>query len=756
MKYLLLIILAFIVCASVSAGNVNLRLGPEGEILGWLVAGPFPNETDKAFRDCKGFETDYIGESSARAVEGQKVSSAEWQLAIADTKTGLDFVRILKSDRASVVYAYAALVVDKPTYIRLLIGSDDGVKVWFNGKLVHTNHVTRGVDGQTDQVAVRLKSGTNRLLFKVDQHHGGWGLKVRVANRDGSHIDKVTETLDVSSETRVGETWPVAFVRICVGKTGALDLGSAVRFAAVRHSIDIWTPWLKEYPTIHHPLQTAHTSWGNKLDGVQFLPSADPLSATLREAELDLEGRFNAAFKALQEAIQNPKPLLATDPRNEDYIRVAPGGKYFVHADGKFFTPLGYNHNPEWPRTGESAIGRDWYNPDITDAFFKHLNECGVNLIRMMLEAPAAGFLFEDPIGTFKPEQVAFIDNIVTLARKHDIKLLMTPWDTFWMSHTWDRNPYNAKNGGPVEKKVDFLTRREVIEGQKKRWKFIIDRWGNTGTIFAWELLNESDYWWDSTPEQLQAWTKEMGDFVREYEKQKWGRNHMINISTGRPMPDGGFGDLAYRQPGIDFAQTHLYIGAANAPDEPIGPALAEKQGVLYALSQIKDNRPYIDGENGPINRWIADVNLDNEVFHHMSWAHLASGGAGSSLRWPYRGPHHLTEGMYQHLGRMSRFVKEVPWQKLIGTPAEIKVQVPEGWAACSTGTSQGAIVWVAAPKPSEMKLVLSWNGPETVKYRCYDTHSGEWIGKGTIKPVNGELPIPISGERISVAVVMD
>ena len=753
MRHLLLIILALCICTSAYAGNVNLRLGPEGKILGWLVAGPFPNETDKDFKDCKGFETDYIGESSARAVEGQRASSAKWQLAVANARWGLDFVRILKSDRTSVVYTYATLVAEKPTDVRLLIGSDDGVKVWLNGKLVHTNHVTRGVDGQTDQVLAKLNSGANRLLFKVDQHYGGYGLKVRVAGADGIPASGLIEALDVQPDTK--DTSGTAFIRAAAGKSGTLDVDTVSRYDSVRHRIGIWMPWLEEY-SVDLSLRTGIANWSEKLQAAKGARSADPLSGTLKEASLDLEGRFDAAFSALNAMIQNPKPLLAPDVTKEDYVRVAPGGKYFVHADGRFFTPLGYNHNPEWPQTGESAIGREWYNPEVTDSFFRHLNECGVNVIRMMLEAPAAGFMLEDPVGAFKPEQVAFIDNIVKLARKHGIKLIMTPWDTFWMGHTWDRNPYNAKNGGPVGERVEFITKPEVIEAQKKRLKFMIDRWGNTGTVFAWEILNEADKWWGSSGEQAQVWAAEMGDYVRKYEKQRWGRNHLICISTGHPIPDGAWGDLAYRQPGMDFAQTHLYLDAAMWPDEPIGPAIAVRKGVNYALGQIKDNRPYIDGENGPINRWIADENLDNEVFHHMSWAHLSSGGAGSSLRWPYRGPHHLSEGMYQHLGRMSRFVKEVPWQKLIGTPTAIKVPVPEGWVACSTGTSEGALIWIAAPKASDMKLLLTWNGPETVKYRCYDTKSGEWIGKGSVKPINGELSIPISGERVSVAVVLE
>jgi mannan endo-1,4-beta-mannosidase len=754
LRHLLLIILALIVCTSAFAGNVNLRLGPQGEVLGWLVAGAFQNPTDKDFKDCKGFENDYIGEARARPVEGRKVSSAEWRLIVASPQRGIDLLPIYKTNEPAVAYGYATLVSKSVQDVTLLVGSDDGVKIWLNGALIHTNHVTRGVDGQTDRLDITLQKGTNRLLLKVDQHFGGWGFLVKVAYQDGTPASDLIEALDVQQQVK--EDSPAnSIVRMAVGKPEALSLDDLLEYTSARRKAEIWMPWFAEYSPIDLPLQSALINWSSEIRDARAAQSADALSGVLSEGALDLQTRFDAASKALRTMIQNPKPLIQAKPASEDYVRVAPGGRYFVHADGTFFTPLGYNHNPDWPQTYESAIGRPEYDPTVTDAFFKHLSECGVNLIRLMLESPAGGFLLEDPLGTFQPDQIAFLDNIVTLARKHDIKLMVTPWDTFWMNYRWDTNPYSLAAGGPVEKKVEFIVKPAVADAQKKRLKFMIDRWGNTGTIFAWEILNEADKWWDASAEQTQAWAKEMGDYVREYEKQRWGRNHLVCISTGHPIPDGAWGDLAYRQPGMDLASTHLYLDAAMWPDEPIGPAVAVRKGVTYSLGQIKDGRPYIDGENGPINRWIADGNLDDEVFHHMSWAHLASGGAGSSLRWPYRGPHHLSEGMYQHLGRMSRFVKEVPWQKLVGTPSEIKVAVPEGWVACSTGTSRGALVWVAAPKPSEVRLSIAWDGPETVEYRCYDTKSGEWIAKGSVKPVNGELSLPIIGERTSVAAIL-
>ena len=694
------------------ASQVNLTLGPEGEILGWLAAGPMPNPGSD-LEHCEGFDTDYLHtEAGATPVEGSK-----WRLAVADIEKGLNFLPIFKTNKPAVAYAYAAIQSASNRDVQLLLGSDDGVKVWLNGKLVHQSHETRGVKRDETQVDIRLNKGVNRLLFKVDQHFGGWGLIARI-----SPSDDLAEVLDILPKA---EDNPI--IRSAAGKKGALDLGSVNRYVTWQKKIEMWKPWFRM--GIKEP-SPKEKSWGARADCLQKL--------------------FEIEYAALIQRVQNPGPLIQTNPAKEDYVRVAPSGRYFVHANGRFFTPIGYNHNPDWTGFIELAVGTGAYDPQFADRFFKELQDSGVNLIRIMVETPVGGNLMENPIGTFLPQQVAWLDGIVKLARKYDIKLMVTPWDTFWMNHRWDSNPYNVKNGGPVEKKADFITKREAIEAEKKRLKFMIDRWGNTGTIFAWELLNESDYWWGASPEQVMTWAKEMGDFVREYEKGKWGRNHLIAISTGSPVPEGGWGDLAYRMPGMDLATTHLYLDAANAPDEPIGPAVAIRKGVKFALAQIKDNRPYMDGENGPINRWIADQKLDDEVFHNMSWAHMASGGAGSGLRWPYRNPHHLSDGMYHTLSLMSKFAKDAPWGKLTGGRSELEVSVPEGWVACSTATKTCALIWVTGGKTGE--VTVSWpDGPKSLVYRRFDTKTGEWFARGT---VDGVLRIPV--ERSSVAVVLE
>ena len=53
-------------------------------------------------------------------------------------------------------------------------GSDDAVKVWLNGKLVHDNPVDRGAKDYQDDFPVTLKKGKNTLLVAVYEAQYGW------------------------------------------------------------------------------------------------------------------------------------------------------------------------------------------------------------------------------------------------------------------------------------------------------------------------------------------------------------------------------------------------------------------------------------------------------------------------------------------------------------------------------------------------------------------------------------------------------
>jgi beta-galactosidase len=59
--------------------------------------------------------------------------------------------------------------------VDLLLGSDDGMQVWLNGKkLLEDINVHPAVIGQKQCSAVPLKRGWNHVLVKVIQGSGNW------------------------------------------------------------------------------------------------------------------------------------------------------------------------------------------------------------------------------------------------------------------------------------------------------------------------------------------------------------------------------------------------------------------------------------------------------------------------------------------------------------------------------------------------------------------------------------------------------
>lgn len=111
----------------------------------------------------------------------------------ATAKVGGDGIINLAAQRSpsTNVVGYGLCVVHaaEPLETRLLVGSDDGIKIWHNGRLIHAHQITRGVGPRQDTVDVSFKQGENRLLVKIDQGTGGWGFIVEVEDPFG----KLTE-----------------------------------------------------------------------------------------------------------------------------------------------------------------------------------------------------------------------------------------------------------------------------------------------------------------------------------------------------------------------------------------------------------------------------------------------------------------------------------------------------------------------------------------------------------------------------------
>ena len=85
-------------------------------------------------------------------------------------------IGLARQDHIDFHVAYGSIVLNAPREQKtvMYVGSDDAVKVWLNGTLVHNNPIDRGANDYQEDFPVTLKQGKNILLIAVYQGWGGW------------------------------------------------------------------------------------------------------------------------------------------------------------------------------------------------------------------------------------------------------------------------------------------------------------------------------------------------------------------------------------------------------------------------------------------------------------------------------------------------------------------------------------------------------------------------------------------------------
>ena len=102
----------------------------------------------------------------------------------------LDLLKAIGGNQR-VAYALTWVHSEGPQAARLELGSDDGVKAWLNGRLVHANTAARAAQPYTDRAEVTLRAGWNPLLLKITQNDSPWEFCARIRGRDGKRLDGI-------------------------------------------------------------------------------------------------------------------------------------------------------------------------------------------------------------------------------------------------------------------------------------------------------------------------------------------------------------------------------------------------------------------------------------------------------------------------------------------------------------------------------------------------------------------------------------
>jgi len=156
--------------------------GPKliGPWLWAIVPGAGVGNTDLLEKATKGAATE-IKVATFGAAEGKPVGSSEWtehNLAPVGGDNINQMTDALGWGSGSEVYdhvVYGSLTLNSPREqeTTMLVGSNDGIKVWLNGAVVHYNPVQRAAGDYQDAFPVTLKQGANVLLVAIDNRGHG-------------------------------------------------------------------------------------------------------------------------------------------------------------------------------------------------------------------------------------------------------------------------------------------------------------------------------------------------------------------------------------------------------------------------------------------------------------------------------------------------------------------------------------------------------------------------------------------------------
>jgi len=187
-------------------------LAPDAFMKTWLVLGPVPiagvekGAPDEAAQK-NAFAEDWFADHEGaagvqpRAGAKQKLGGPELEWRVVESKTDIvDLKTATGGGDFAIAYAWAELDLPQKTKCVLGIGSDDAVKVWLNGKLIHDHWVGRAAQPDQDIVPAEFERGKNRLLLKIQNMQGDWSFACRPMGPEAQSA-KLLEAMWFGSDT---------------------------------------------------------------------------------------------------------------------------------------------------------------------------------------------------------------------------------------------------------------------------------------------------------------------------------------------------------------------------------------------------------------------------------------------------------------------------------------------------------------------------------------------------------------------------
>ncbi|HEX6559009.1 MAG TPA: glycoside hydrolase family 38 C-terminal domain-containing protein, partial [Longimicrobiales bacterium] len=272
------VMLSVMATASFNTLNAQQRNRPITE---WLIAGTFAVDTG-ATR----VRRDYLGgEAAAVAQEGQPAAGVQWRRVGADSLGRVNLNNVLTAaphDNAA-AYAFVYLTAPADRTVQLAVETDDDGVVWLNGTLVYYKEVARGV-GEADTIVLRLARGVNRLMYKIVNRSGGFGLGGRLLASSPQRIDDlVIRALKPADDLATG---PLPYVTLGTPRlVGGLLLQQDGQLVTV--------------------MRVAVTRWGRISEPLDVVMAGKQMAVPAAEGSLPVSVELRAPFADLASAVRS-------------------------------------------------------------------------------------------------------------------------------------------------------------------------------------------------------------------------------------------------------------------------------------------------------------------------------------------------------------------------------------------------------------------------------------------------------------------
>lgn len=141
-------------------------------VANWWIIGPFGNAAGKGLKTVLPPEKKFNASAGYQGIGGREVRWIEFENAVSGY---VDLAKLFRVEDPGVAYARRVFHMDQDRELKVGIGSNDGVRMWLNGKLVLDRQVLRRAEPNQEILTLPFKKGDNTVLIKIDNDGGGWG-----------------------------------------------------------------------------------------------------------------------------------------------------------------------------------------------------------------------------------------------------------------------------------------------------------------------------------------------------------------------------------------------------------------------------------------------------------------------------------------------------------------------------------------------------------------------------------------------------